>query len=533
MTAPLRRERSLDQKRRYSIGDRLFDLPGVPVLQEGESFQSVAWRASAINGIGQLVALKVLAGNNTADDPLETQLRRDHMLRPGTKYSPTQREAYGPSFMSSLATQGFRMYWGDDPGVFALRECVRVSSTLLCPKCLTEGPAYFRLAWRVGAVFMCVKHGRLLSEKCGTCKMEHGRPRQDRGLIPIQGIHIGSTVTCMNPAEAGSVRAVSKRPCGADLRRAQAHEVTSPALVSTQEQILALLNAEGPLQFRAGEWLTPLEVFDDLYRLCNLILYSAPASYAAGLGAKIEEDWERFCVDRGTRLADHAGKKGSLDRGIAKVPAPSVMAVAVSAALPIVVATTEEERFERLSVLMTHVGSRQRRALDRARLRDRLSEGLQIALLEATMEDHQVLAYLRNHPLRRLAAGSHFPVFEVTGTLIAEEFPEFVTEVDPEELVLPLQVMLRFFRTSSAKFWRDVFLPEDPPTTAAKVLRLVNLAGKLGVSRKLARWVVSLALAVEALQEDAGSGSEARNESHHPQMARELQQSISPSRHLR
>jgi len=492
VTAIAERERCRDRRRRYFIGDRLFALPGVPVAEEGESIQSLIWRASETNGTSQKATAATLTMPTRIRPTKSVPLRNSYLVLPWHAYKPEQSEALTSTFLASLATKCFRYHHWDSPQTVGLREAIRVSSTLVCPTCLSESPAHHRLAWRVGAVFMCERHGCLLSEACDECGLEHGTPRHDRGMVPIHGKHVGSTVKCMNPAPVGSERARAKQPCGHDLRTIETLTVTDPGLASAQTEILKALNSDGPFQVRPDEWMTALEFFDDLYLLCGLALFAAPESSADGLGSELEAAWRRHCSTRARNLAERDGQKGSLDRGMADIPSPAIMAVAVRKALPIVAAPNEEERRERLADLLEHVRGRQRRALDRARRAERLSPGLKLALVELTIRENRILSYLSNHPRKgRYLDLRHYDA-EITPELILREFPAFAKHLKADELVLPVQVMLRFFLSLTAAKWGDVFHVEDPPAVASKVLRLVNVAGLTGQSRALARWIATL-----------------------------------------
>jgi len=304
----------------------------------------------------------------------------------------------------------------------------------------------------------------------------------------------------MNPAPEGSKKAESKQPCGAHLPAIKTDEVEDAELATAQAEILKVLASDGPFQVRPSEWMTALEFFDDLYHLCGLALFAAPVSSARGLGKKIEEEWQGHCAMRAQNLAEREGQKGSLDRGMAEMPPPALMAVAVKVALPIVMAPSEEERRGRLADLLRHVWQRQRRALDRARNEERQSLGLKLALVELTIKRNRILAYLWNHPLKGRDLDLRHYDAEITPEMITGEFPALADLVDAVELVLPLQVMLRFFLSKSARSWKDVFHPDDPPSVASKVLRLVNLAGATGLSRELARWVAATGLREDEYQ---------------------------------
>ena len=480
----------------FFIGDRLFELPGFPLLEEGEAFQSLAWRASAVNGVGQSMAIKCLALAEVAEDPRTAAVRNTYMLRPADTHCPGQKAAIGASFLSSLATRCFRLLRLEVPRKLGLREQVRVSSTLICPDCLSEDPAYFRLEWKVGSVFMCVKHGRLLSEVCPGCELPHGLPRRDGGVTPIQGLRVGAVQTCMNPAEVGSERASAGRPCGHDLRTISVPAITNPEVAKAQQYVMDLLRSQGAFELRPGVLISPLEFFDDLRALCRLVFFASPASLADDFCAPLATAWRKYCSGRDDDLAARRGEKGSNDHAMVGVPAPALTAVAVTHAFSILTVRTEAEFNLLLAPLVEHVMAREPKAAIRARQDKRISPMLRLGLIEATIEENQVLAYLRNHPAkgRRL----DFRHFEghITPEFIRERLPEVCESVDPEHFVEPFLVMLRLFCSTSATGWFDVIRRDDPEETYSRLLRLINVAGDTGSSRKLARLVAEIACSV-------------------------------------
>lgn len=477
----------------HFIGDRLFELPGFPLLEEGEAFQSLAWRASAANSIGQSMAIKTLALAEVSEDPQAVNVRRTYMLKPTENHCPNQKAAIGASFLSSLAMHSFRLLRSEEPRKLGLREQVRVSSTLICPDCLSEDPAYFRLEWKVGSVFMCLRHGRLLSEVCSGCNLPHGLPRRDGGVKPIQSSRVGSVRACMNPAEVGSERARSGLPCGHDLRSIPMPAITDPEVVSAQQYVLDLLRSRGAFELRPGVIMSPLEFFDDLRALCRLVFFASPAGLADGLCDHLATVWRKYCEGRDSDLAGRRGEKGSNDHAMVGVPSPALLAVAVTHGISILTAQTEELFNQRLAALIVHVVGREPKAAIRARQDNRISTVLRLGLVESTIEEGQVLAYLRNHPARgRRLDFRHFEG-HITPGFIRERLPEVCGLVHPVHLVEPLLIMLRFFCSTSASVWSDVIRRDDPEVLSSRLLRLINVAGKVGISRKLARLVVEVA----------------------------------------
>lgn len=109
-----------------------------------------------------------------------------------------------------------------------------------------------------------------------------------------------------------------------------------------------------------------------------------------------------------------------------------------------------------------------------------------------TIKEKRIHSYLSNHPRKgRYHDPRHYDD-EITPELILREFPAFAEHLKADELVLPVQVMLRFFLSLTAARWGDVLHVEGPPAVASKVLRLVTVAGLTGQSQELARWIATL-----------------------------------------
>jgi len=458
-----------------------------PSINEDESIQSVLWRFSRANGVTILAAARAL-GLTYPGGPVSPA----YSIRPHASAPADLVDHLRGAFLRDHADRGFRVDANDSVRALAHRELVRGGDSLVCPHCLAEPPGYWRISWKFAFVFACPKHGCLLSETCPGCLQGHGKGKKDRSVVPPHSQVIGSTVTCMNTAKKGSPNARAKRPCGRDLRTIQVPPVADASLLRAQEFLLQLYQEVAGIETGLARW-SSTEFFDDLWVLCAAVIFAGPPSLAAGLGPEIEKDWREHCATRGQSLMERKGRKGSNDHPFSKVPAPKLLAVAVRTVLPVLLAESEKEQQRGVKDLLGFVSKRSLKAVQRVRNFEPMSQRLRLALVEASIAENQVLAYLRNHPAKGMRRDFRHYDEMITPEFIASELPEVVRDVDSEEFVAPFQVMVRFVISRTAKFWADVCCREDPEAISSKILRLVNEAGKAGVSRKLARLVVEVA----------------------------------------
>lgn len=296
----------------------------------------------------------------------------------------------------------------------------------------------------------------------------------------------------MNTAVTGSPNARAKRPCGRDLRTIPVPIVADASLLRAQELLIELYQEGEGIETGLARW-NSIEFFDDLWVLCAAVIFAGPPTLAAGLGEEIQSAWGEHCATRGQNLIERRGRKGSNDHPFSKVPVPELLAVAVGTVLPLLLAGSEADLQRGLKELLGFVAKRSIKAVQRVRNLEPMSQHLRLALVEASIAENQVLAYLRNHPAKGRRLDFHHYDEVITPEFIASELPEAVREVAAEEFVDPFRVMVRFVISRTAKFWTDVCCRQDPKAIGSKILRLVNEAGKTGVSRKLARLVVEVA----------------------------------------
>lgn len=458
-----------------------------PQVHEDESIQSSLWRFSRTNGVTILAAARALGLTYPGG-----QISPAYSIRPHASAPADLVDHLSGAFLRDYADRGFRITANDSMRTLAHRELVRGADSLVCPHCLAEPSGYWRISWKFAFVFACPKHGCLLSDICPDCSQGHGKGKKDRSVVPPHSRAIGSTVTCMNTAATGSTNARAKRPCGKDLRTIPVPVVADASLLRAQELLLEIYQEGEGIETGLAGW-SSIEFFDDLWVLCAAVIFAGPPSLASGLGEEIQKVWREHCAMRGQSLMERKGRKGSNDHPFSKVPAPELLAVAVRTVLPVLLADSEADLQRGLKKLLGFVAERAPKAVQRVRNLEPMSQHLRLALLEASIAENQVLAYLRNHPAKGRRLDFRHYDEAITPEFIASELPEVVREVAAEEFVDSFRVMVRFVISRTAKFWTDVCCRQDPMTIGSKILRLVNEAGKAGVSRKLARLVVEVA----------------------------------------
>ena len=124
---------------------------------------------------------------------------------------------------------------GDTPlllsaGVHHRKRCLH--GLQYCPDCLSEPPACYRRAWRLGFAVACEKHSRTLSDACPAC---------DVPVVPHR------TLANLTDCHA----------CGTSLTRAGTGRCVPDGVARLQDGLLALLEGKG---MRVGPW-TASEAF--------------------------------------------------------------------------------------------------------------------------------------------------------------------------------------------------------------------------------------------------------------------------------
>lgn len=376
---------------------------------------------------------------------------------------------------------------------FALTEWVHVGSSPICPACLGEGAGHWRISWRVPFVFMCLEHRALLSNECPGCATPHGTGRRDGSITPTFVQFIGDTRECRNAAQAhlAKDRASAKRPCGHDLTSIPLVLVDDERVVRAQHVILDILEGRvaptvGGQEVGAREW------FYDLRTLCAWLRYAGSADLATGLGGSVVSAWSEMCAQRDAAVRSRKGLKGSLDRTFSRTPTAVEMLVTATHAVPILLESHPEALRGRVQDLLESeeegVAARSRTL----RYRAPNSLPLKTAIVEATIPENYVHAYLASHPKRAPQfLSSDSPAIDIG--VLERHVPEVLREVHGGLLLPGFELMVRFFRDRDAKTWSDAIAPHDPSSVNSIVLRLVNVASKAGAARKLARSVVDVA----------------------------------------
>jgi len=460
-------------------------MPIVPRIEPDETLQSYLYRLSEAN-VTSITDAAIRLGITYKTK----EIAQLYFVRP-YKHQPDElKEFLAPTYFTALDPSANRLLAGRQVWEFTFRAQLRVGHSLICPECLDEGPAYWRLRWRRFFAFMCLKHNRLLSYRCPSCELLHCQGRHDGSVVPAHPKLIATTTRCLNPSPIGSERARRKLPCGNDLTKIRTAEIEAAELIEAQRLLAAVIDGSvNLLPFHSSARL----FLADLWFLCAQVLFAGTPKMANGLGTDIRKQWESFCRNRQRRLQEMGGKRGSADHPLSQVPSPLTVAIAVRQVLPILLAQSEVEFLDRLRSLMQLVNRRAPKGLQRARANKEISKHLRWGLVEVTIKDNQVLAYVRNRRVKGFRIDRREAEARVTPELVREYLPEVCSYVKVEEVVPPLKLMVRFHLISTASSWSDVIQKKDPANITSKVLRLVNVAGKAGVSRKLARLVVDIA----------------------------------------
>lgn len=273
---------------------------------------------------------------------------REERFTHTTRLSPDEVQAlllaplghrYGPLNPRYLKTPDFSRVIRDNPWV--LTDEIRY-----CPECLAgdgseiealHGGAWRRF-WRLPVAFVCVRHRRLLRDRCPDCgELVHaGGTNSMIARLNDDGLH--PTQCRSTPTTAAKDRGV--RPaCGADLTAADGDQLRSLSpqtrriVYSTQERLESLLASDSPEQVGSVGWTVPVaQYFVDLRALTSLIFmtwpearpHAATPTLAQALDAEAQRRHEDFLRRRAA-----PGKSGQAARAYSGPPTDPLAAAAV------------------------------------------------------------------------------------------------------------------------------------------------------------------------------------------------------------
>ncbi|MFE3328718.1 TniQ family protein [Streptomyces sp. NPDC059176] len=225
-----------------------------------------------------------------------------------------------------------------------------------CPPCLAETGGRWRLEWRLGWSFACMRHHCLLLDACPAC----GRSQRDTPhprLLPVHPGHCPHPRPVDDP-EPQRVRGHRRPRCGADLRDAPVLTLSEehPALAAQQHALDLIASGTASFGTYANHPVPAAQALADLRAIAGRALADTSASQLArrlpdDLLAAYRQARAHEPVPRGPARAD--ARPGFM--------APSqaaVAAVGVTAAVEILTAPDIRQAAERMRWLTTEARER-------------------------------------------------------------------------------------------------------------------------------------------------------------------------------
>lgn len=188
-------------------------------------------------------------------------------------------------------------------------------SSWVCPHCVAQTRA-LQVSWRLPLHFACLHHGVLHADTCPKCGKLFGNIRPGHGGTPLFASQVPRPGHCWNAppvGECGTGRLA--RPCGFDLSRARAHDLTPfPRVLEAQRVILGVLG--GRRGWVAGSERTALEYVGHLRSVAALLLYGARTQDLGELPPLVQDAAAAYVEDRDQRLEQRASRRDQqLGRG--------------------------------------------------------------------------------------------------------------------------------------------------------------------------------------------------------------------------
>ncbi|WP_345464237.1 TniQ family protein [Deinococcus carri] len=178
----------------------------------------------------------------------------------------------------------------------------------ICPRCVAQTRA-LQVSWRLPLHFACLHHRVLHADTCPTCGKLFGHIRQGHGGTPLFASQVPRPGHCWNAPPVGQCRTGRlARPCGFDLARARAHDLTPfPRVLAAQHVILGVLDRGRG--WVAGRERTALEYVGHLRSVAALLLYGARAGDLGELPPLLLDEVEAYVEDRDQRLEQRISRR--------------------------------------------------------------------------------------------------------------------------------------------------------------------------------------------------------------------------------
>ena len=273
-----------------------------------ESFASYVDRLAAAFRVPVSVLLAATLGTRRGDLPLRgygVTLPTTH-LRSFAFSTGLDPERVRQMLLESYIGIAFR-HSGDrrplDRSRLLSGEWAYLTGSHVCPACLTERSAAWRLSWKLPWSFACEEHGCLLVDACPGCGSRTGPGRRDRRSAPEHLTSVAAPGRCANALPPGRARTGrAARPCGYALAAAPSLDLGAcPDLLSSQAVLDSALRGER--QIMAASRVSSVEFLAAARSLCALILYAAELDDLGPLPAPVA-----------AAFADHLAGRSANDR---------------------------------------------------------------------------------------------------------------------------------------------------------------------------------------------------------------------------
>ncbi|GFG71486.1 TniQ family protein [Mycolicibacter senuensis] len=156
-----------------------------------------------------------------------------------------------------------------------------------CPHCLAESNGRWKLAWRLGWTFACLKHRCLLADACPTCAVRPRIRQLTNDVIPRPG-------HCTAPANNRTTRT---EWCGGDLATAEVltFDHDDHRVLHAQRRINEIITADSvDSGIYASEPQQPADVLADIRTIAvKALIYAGPLELEPILGADLLTVYQR------------------------------------------------------------------------------------------------------------------------------------------------------------------------------------------------------------------------------------------------
>lgn len=157
-----------------------------------------------------------------------------------------------------------------------------------CPECLEDSGGRWRLSWQFPFGFACLRHGRVLVDRCPGCDQPPRQIDHPSGVVPTPGF-------CHNRVREGSQ---ASRRCGHDLSSGAAAFAAPPIVLEAQRAMLRVVSSgRGSFGIYAADPQPAIRVLDDmalLSRVARAAVHADPVLGVTILGRELFSRYEEL-----------------------------------------------------------------------------------------------------------------------------------------------------------------------------------------------------------------------------------------------